>query len=320
MQGMGVLLQKKAQMPKNENYFVVFEDDEDEESEEDSHQGELDYVKSRTWRAGFFVFLVGSVLCFIAVGSIGPSLLVVISSNSLLVSLIFSPGILKETRRVLDWISAVLIIVGIALAVTGIQLVKKKEPTIEDTVASLQTKRAVSTWTSLLGLFAGLFVLCRLKGENPNMYIRALFSVRAGISGVIGVMLATPTSALIQSPTTRYPVLWIIASAMIVQVVLDIHIQNRSLKFNGKNAWPLLIFCHCLTVNTDMMFHGPVTFVVWQMGTLVCGSLIYGETDGFTETQWALGGAGCGCVALGVGLSATRPFPGTPGYVTVSVL
>jgi len=69
-----------------------------------------------------------------------------------------------------------------------------------------------------------------------------------------------------------------------------------------------------------MMFHGPVTFVVWQMGTLVCGSLVYNETAGFSQTQWILGAIGCFCVAFGVGLSATRPFPNSPGYMVVTTL
>ena len=69
-----------------------------------------------------------------------------------------------------------------------------------------------------------------------------------------------------------------------------------------------------------MMFHGPVTFCVWQIGTLVCGSLVYNETENFGKTQWALGATGCACVAIGVGLSATRPFPNSPGYMVVTAL
>lgn len=90
-----------------------------------------------------------------------------------------------------------------------------------------------------------------------------------------------------------------------------------------------------------MMFHGPVTFVVcWylfmshflrleltspglkpgQMGTLVASSLVYNETRNFDNTQWIIGAVGCASVAAGVGLSASRPFPNTPGYMVITSL
>jgi len=67
--------------------------------------------------------------------------------------------------------------------------------------------------------------------------VRSAFAVRAGLSGVVGVMLATPTSLLLQNPTLEHPVLIVLAVSLVVQVVLDIHVQNRSLKFNGKTAF-----------------------------------------------------------------------------------
>lgn len=235
LQGFGVLFQKRAQ--KDDTGYRTSPEalGGDNEGEEDStDDDDLAYVKKPAWRIGFAVFLTGSILCFIAVGSIGPSLLVIISSISLLVNVMFSPSILKEARRCMDWASVLLIICGISLAITGIQLSGHKERSIEETNACIQSRTAISAWVTLLFCFLGATLLCRLKGKEPeNKYIRACFAVRAGLSGVLGVMLATPTSALIQYPTPDYPLLWIIAAALIAQVVLDIHIQNRSLKFNG---------------------------------------------------------------------------------------
>lgn len=244
MQGMGILLQKRAQSKESNllgrDILVrsqwVPPDNEDSDEEEAPGDDELGYIKSPMWRAGFAIFLQGSILGFVSVGMIGPSLLVVISSSSLLTNVIFSPVLLSEARRNLDWASVFLIISGISLAITAIELSDKTALTVGETVECIGSKRARSTWASLTFLFLGMMLICRLDGKEPeNKYVRAAFAVRAGLSGVMGVMLATPTSLLLQNPTLEYPVLLVLAACLIVQVVLDIHIQNRSLKFNGKN-------------------------------------------------------------------------------------
>ena len=68
------------------------------------------------------------------------------------------------------------------------------------------------------------------------------------------------------------------------------------------------------------MFHAPVCFVLWQLGTLACGAIMYDETQGFGPQQWVLGGVGTACVTLGVAVSATRPFPNSPGYMILEPL
>lgn len=52
----------------------------------------------------------------------------------------------------------------------------------------------------------------------------------------------------------------------------------------------------------------------------MASSLVYNETKNFSQTQWILGALGCASVAVGVGLSATRPFPNTPGYMVITSL
>ena len=64
----GTLLQKKAQ-----------EEASKKAEEEEREEGELDYVKTKTWRFGFGVFTIGSILVFVAVGMVGPSVIVVVS-------------------------------------------------------------------------------------------------------------------------------------------------------------------------------------------------------------------------------------------------
>lgn len=285
MQGVGNLLQKKAQakdLCTAEGHYLVretlvqgmessSEEDDDPDDEDANSEDDLAYVRSPLWRAGFAVFLTGSILGFFAVGLIGPSLLVVISSSSLLTNVLMSPTILKESRRVLDWVSVFLIISGISLAISAMEMGDKQHLSVKQTVDCISSKRAASTWVTLAFLYMGTMLLCRIKKNKPeNRYIRALFAVRAGISGVVGVMLATPTSLLLQNPTADHPILFVLAVALVAQVVLDVHIQNRSLKFNGGHA----IFFSCVICpadpdcHADMMFHGPVTFVVCMSSSL----------------------------------------------------
>ena len=248
MQGMGILLQKRAQA-KGDNFngreILIRSqwtppDEEDSDENDDAEDDELEYIKSPMWRAGFAIFLQGSIIGFVSVGMIGPSLLVVISSSSLLTNVIFSPVLLNEARRNLDWASVFLIISGISLAIVAIELSDNTALTVDETVQCIGSRRARSTWATLACSFVGMMLICRLDGREPrNKYIRAAFAVRAGLSGVMGVMLATPTSLLLQNPTLEHPVLLVLAGCLVVQVVLDIHIQNRSLKFNGKKRVPV---------------------------------------------------------------------------------
>lgn len=305
MQGIGILFQKRAQSRSVEaTGSLVRGASLDIDNDDESESGDdLAYLRSSQWRAGFAIFLTGSITGFVAVGMIGPSLLVVISSSSLLTNVLLSPALLNEARRNLDWASVVLIVAGISQAIIAIESSDKKSLTVDETVECIRSRRAISVWATLIVLFLGLMLICRITGREPeNKYVRSAFAVRAGLSGILGVMLATPTSLLLQNPTLEHPILLVLAAFLIVQVVLDIHVQNRSLKFN------------------DMMFHGPVTFCTWQIGTIVAGSITYNETEGFTKDQWILGGTGCACVAIGVALSATRPFPNSPGYMVVTRL
>lgn len=253
MQGVGNLLQKKAQakdLSATDGHFLVRTafvtgmESESEDGDDDEDSGDdLAYVKSPLWRLGFAIFLSGSILGFFAVGLIGPSLLVVISSSSLLTNVLLSPIVLKESRRVLDWVSVFLIILGISLAITAMEMGDKQRLTVQETVDCIRSKRAASTWTTLSLFYIGTMLLCRLKKKKPeNKYVRATFAVRAGVSGVVGVMLATPTSLLLQNPTAEHPILFVLAACLILQVVLDVHIQNRSLKFNG-GMRALFLFC-----------------------------------------------------------------------------
>jgi len=107
LQSLGLVLQKKAQNEEScnttvSNAFAFNAPDEDEDENEDDEddtesldlpevETDIEYLKSKTWRIGFAIFLVGSVLCFVALGWIGPSMLVIVSSFALVMNLILSP-------------------------------------------------------------------------------------------------------------------------------------------------------------------------------------------------------------------------------------
>lgn len=53
---------------------------------------------------GFALYTLGSILAFIAIGMVGPSVIVVVSAFTLVVNLVLSPRILQETRLWSDWV------------------------------------------------------------------------------------------------------------------------------------------------------------------------------------------------------------------------
>ena len=91
---LGTLLQKRAQSLATS---LAIEDEREE--------GELDYVKTCTWKTGFALYTLGSILAFVAIGMVGPSVIVGVSAFTLVVNLILSAKILGEVRLWSDWVS-----------------------------------------------------------------------------------------------------------------------------------------------------------------------------------------------------------------------
>ena len=93
---LGTLLQKRAQSLATQEALAQHRD-----------EGELDYVKTCTWKTGFALYTLGSILAFVAIGMVGPSVIVVVSAFTLVVNLVLSPRILQEVRLWSDWVSLV---------------------------------------------------------------------------------------------------------------------------------------------------------------------------------------------------------------------
>ncbi len=315
LQSLGMLVQKKAQnQGLNEDKKGPMDSSGIWEEQDDDGEEELDlppvpdstsYLKSNLWRFGFLLHVFGSIMGFVSLSMIGPGLFIIISTFGLVVNLVLSPVILMETSYKKDWLAVFFIISGISMCITAIELSNPRALSVNE--AAVLVSRPISgiIWGSLVGLILGLTYACRLKAgtvEPENGFQRVCFIIRASISATLQVLLSTPSSLLLMDPVHAPTFLWAIFAAMALNIALDVHFQNRSLRFN------------------DILTHGPISFVVWQVMSLSCSAIIFRELDGFQKLNFILGGAGIGSNLLGVLLSSTRPLPGGYGYMTVDLL
>ena len=318
VQSLGLVLQKKAQnsaLLSDQKRVRVkiqkFEEHNDSDSEDDEHDGgsegsTVDYVKSKLWILGFSLHTCGSILSFVSIGIIGPALFVVISTFSLVSNLFFSAKLLNETSYCRDYTAILIIACGITLCIAAKETAKSQtELTVSSAEYYIMRPASSIVWGCLVGLLGGLTYACRLKRgtvEPQNFSQRLAFIVRSAISATLQVLLSTPTSVLVQDVVAAPPLLWVVAAAMIVNIFIDVHFQNRSLKFN------------------DLLTHGPIAFVVWQIASLITSSAIYEETKGFGKLQWIFSAAGMSCTILGVLTTASRPQPGSQDYHMINYL
>ena len=60
-------------------------------------------------------------MVFVSLAWIGPALMVIVASFGLVVNLLLSPPMLHESRTWKDWVSVVLIVAGISLAIAAVE-------------------------------------------------------------------------------------------------------------------------------------------------------------------------------------------------------
>jgi hypothetical protein len=285
----GTLFQKQAQAESTRSA-----------ESENREEGELDYVGTWKWRLGFGLYTTGSILAFVAIGMVGPNLIVVVAAFALVVNLLLSPAMLEENREWSDWVAVFFIIVGIGSAISALETNEKVDTVSVKAMAGMVTsEKAWSVWTSLVGTILLLTWGCQIpKGKSKPLDTiqHTFFVARPAVSGTLSLMLAAPTSALFQDPTNGPSWMWAFPVFMITSTILDVHFVNKSLKHN------------------EALFHAPVCFCVWQILSLFCGAIMYEETKGFQRLQWILGGVGVGLTLVGVGVSSLRPLPGSPRY------
>lgn len=264
-QSAGLILQKKAQNEglredkKNKSASIVkiWDEPETDDDEEDNVkdldlpkvevQNSTDYLKSRLWRLGFALHTAGSIMSFFSISIIGPGMFIIISTFGLLINLVLSPFLLQETSYKSDWIAVFFIASGISLCIVAIETSKREDLEVQSSAQLISRPIAAVVWGSLAGLVVGLTYACRLKSgsvEPETSAQRFAFIARAAVSATLQVLLSTPSSLLLTDPVNAPEFLWAVLAAMICNVVLDIHFQNRSLRFN------------------DILTHGPIVFVM----------------------------------------------------------
>lgn len=275
-QSVGLILQKKAQnegLREDKKSTAVTSgiwdesdadgDDEDKKGEksetpEKDNADDLDlppvvassstaYLKSGLWRLGFALHTSGSIMGFFSISMIGPGMFIIISTFGLLFNLLLSPCILQETSYKSDWLAVFFIAAGISLCIVAIETSERKTLDVQASADLISRPIAAVVWGSLAGLIVGLTYACRLKAgtiEPETSAQRFAFIVRAAVSATLQVLLSTPSSLLLTDPENAPGFLWVVLSAMVANVVLDVHFQNRSLRFN------------------DILTHGPIVFVM----------------------------------------------------------
>lgn len=119
---------------------------------------------------GFALYTLGSILAFIAIGMVGPSVIVVVSAFTLVVNLVLSPRILQETRLWSDWVgdciidgycvfylifhfqlftkvAVFFIVVGICLAITATETNKDNAPvSVKSMALQVSSTKAMVTF------------------------------------------------------------------------------------------------------------------------------------------------------------------------------
>ena len=261
LQSFGLILQKKAQndglkMDKSAPIESIWDDSKSEDTKGSDEEPDLPlpavpdstaYLKSNCWRFGFGIHTVGSILGFFSLSFVGPGLFIIISTFSLVVNLVMSPHILFETTYRSDWLAVFFIVSGISLCISAIETANSESLTVSLAASLISRPVAGIVWGSLVGLIVGLTYACRLKRgtvEPETSLQRGAFIVRASMSASLQVLLSTTASLLLLNPQGAPGFLWIVFSAMICNIVLDVHFQNRSLRFN------------------DILTHGPISFVM----------------------------------------------------------
>ena len=99
-----------------------------------------------------------------------------------------------------------------------------------------------------VGLIGGLTYACRLethRTDPTNSAQRVAFVVRASVSATLQVLLATPSSILVQDPVRAAWFLWIVAVMMVLNVFMDVHFQNRSLKVRAFSSFIFIFNLTC---------------------------------------------------------------------------
>ncbi len=258
LQSLGLLLQKKAQNDglKEDKIASVQKIWDEEDEGQSGSEADLElpqvpdstaYLKSNWWRIGFGIHTAGSILGFFSLSFVGPGLFIVISTFSLVVNLLLSPVILLETSYKKDWLAVFLIVAGISMCIAALETANKSALTIAEAALLISRPIAGVVWGSLIGLIAGLTYVCRLKKgtvEPETSAQRGAFIVRASMSATLQVLLSTSSSLLLLSPSGAPGFMWAVFAAMVFNIALDVHFQNRSLRFN------------------DILTHGPISFVM----------------------------------------------------------
>ena len=123
------------------------------------------------------------------------------------------------------------IVVGICLAISATETNKGQEVvTIQEMANRVSSYKAQAVWVTLVVGLVAFTAACRLPKDQPKPKGRVqhmVFVIRPAISGTLTIMLAAPTSALLQDPANGPGWMWALPVAMLCSTVLDVHFVNK---------------------------------------------------------------------------------------------
>eukprot|EP00040_Diaphanoeca_grandis_P028108 m.161492 g.161492 ORF g.161492 m.161492 type:complete len:572 (+) comp31238_c0_seq5:402-2117(+) len=314
--------------------FMKLAHDREHKRALDEKRKERFYLCNKEWWAAMAVFTVGNILDFVAFSMTGQTIVILVGCWALCVNLITAPKILKEKRRLIDLISILIIFTGIGLAVGGSSHTDR-EWTTEQLVNRYADPASAITLAVVFIICITSFTITRLyhrknpmdahvavqlhikqelekKGGKeveldavdseapvfvpppPPSYIRTAHVILAAFTAVLTVCSAKASSemlfqsfnACLGSQFTGPGV--IIILVFIASIVLQLHFIQTSLMVN------------------DALFHIPVFYVFWQIGSTVTGGVLYLEFDGLEYWSFILFAAGVCFLLFGIKLASAR--------------
>jgi len=292
---------------------------------------EMFYLKNKEWWMAMAVFTVGNILDFVAFSMTGQTIVILVGCWALCVNLITAPKILKEKRKLMDLVSIVIIFTGIGLAVGGSSHTDR-EWTTEQLVARYADPASAILLAIIFLICLATFVITRLYHRKHPMDVHAAVELhnkqkresnqQAGIKGVeeegdftppippsyirvAHVMLAAFTAVLTVCSAKA-------SSEMLFQSFSDC----LGSQFTGAGVVIILVFIASIVlqlhfIQTSLMvnealFHIPVFYVFWQIGSTVTGGVLYLEFDGLEYWSFILFGVGVSFLLFGIKLASAR--------------
>ena len=242
---------------------------------------------SRWWMAGLVCIGVGNGLDFVSLGITKQSVVTLVGSWSMIANTVLAAYVLGERTSRLDYVSAGIIVAGIAITVVANRTEEGTQWTVERIMARWGDPLCAAMLACLLVLVVGIAITLRVDYTRrlrvqvqagsmltkPVKVLRVLYVLLGALVAVFTVLLGKLASELIMlslGGNNQFTgVLSVfLASLFVLSLPLQLFLINLS-----------------LSVNTALL-HVPAFYVFWNLGSILTGAVFYQEMDTFAPAQW----------------------------------